>query len=301
MAQLPAVLLDGLSSGLSLFLLSVGLWTSLSLRRPLDLAPAAFAAAGVVLAPPFAARLGSVAALPPTAQAVLGALLAIVAVALAARLVDALVLRRLQARATTDQAVASFALLAIAGLWLLPAGSGDMAAGAAATDGSAAARPWLQAAALVAVIGLLLRERTHAGRRRQALRRDPAAGPVLGIDARRLAANGFVTGAALAALGGLLAAGPFPSGPVLPGMAAPGLLAPGLAASPIGTLGLLLAVAAIGRGGSLHALLAIALLTGLAGAALAAFLPDVASLAIAVASLVLVMTFGRSAEPEPRP
>lgn len=254
MSTLLNIVIDGISYGIVLFIISVGLSITLGLMRFINLVHGAFAMTG-----------GYIAAWLVRVQGLnfwLGMSLAIVATALIAGLLEAILLKRLYRRSDLDQVLftlgMTFAFVAVANflfgpqVQLLPI----PAALAAPFDLGFRIIPAhrlavLLAGVLIAFVVWVLISKTRFGIWLRAAVDNPDIAASLGIPIRRVYAWTFAIGAGLAALGGILGAELLPIEPYYP----------------VKYLVLVLAVVAVGGMGGVFGSLAAGLALGIAEAA----------------------------------
>jgi branched-chain amino acid transport system permease protein len=254
MGMLLNILIDGISYGMVLFIISVGLSITLGLMRFINLVHGAFAMTG-----------GYIAAWLVRVQGVnfwLGISIAIVATALIAAVLEALVLKRLYRRSDLDQVLftlgMTFAFIAGANflmgpqVQLLPI----PAALAAPFDLGFRTLPGhrlvvLFAGVIVTFVIWLLLTRSRFGIWLRATVDNPDIAASLGIPIRRVYSCTFAFGAGLAALGGILGAELLPLEPYYA----------------LKYLVLVLAVVAVGGMGGIFGSLAAGLTLGIAEAA----------------------------------
>ena len=204
-------LLNGLSFGMLLFLLAAGLSLIFGVMRILNLAHGSYYLLGAYVA------LSVVEATESVALAALAGIAAVVALGIA---MERVFLRRLPPREELPQALLTFGFLLIVGdvaLWVwggtpqaLP--KPEMLSASVRLGSLAFPSYRLFLIGLGAVVGVglwLLQERTTLGAKVRATVDDAEIARATGIDVSRLSTVVFGAGAALAALGGILA------GPVL--------------------------------------------------------------------------------------
>lgn len=246
---LANIAIDGLSYGMVLFVISVGLSITLGLMRFINLSHGALAMTGGYLA----AWLVRVQGL----NFWLGTGLAVLATALLGALLEALVLRRLYKRSELDQVLftigLTFVFVATANLLfgaqvqlipLPPELSGSVDIGVRTLP--AQRLLVIGAGAAVALLGWLLVTRTRFGIWLRAAVDNSGTAAALGIDIRLVYGLTFAFGAGLAALGGVLGAELMPLEPY----------------HALKYLVLVLVVVAVGGMGSIFGSLAAALLLG---------------------------------------
>ena len=271
------ILIDGLATGMLLFLLSVGLSVTLGLMNFVNLAHGAFAMFGGYVCVSLLDRLG----LPWAASLVL----AVTASALLGGLLERVLYRRLYGASHLDQVLMTIGLafVAVASATYLYGDQQQTLALPAALNarwGFAGAR-FSAYRGLLIVLGLGVAGGLHAlvahtrfGARLRAAVDNPRAARGLGIDVDRVFTLSFMLGSALAGLGGAL-----------------GIPMLGLSPEyPLQYIVYVLIVVAMGGSGSIAGSLLGSLLLGLADAAGQYYLPQLSAFviyAVMVATLVL--------------
>lgn len=219
MTLLANILIDGLSYGMVLFIIAVGLSVTLGLMRFINLAHGAFAMTGGYLAA-WLIRVQGMDFVP-------GVLLAVAGTAVIGALLEVLVLRRLYRRSELDQVLftigLTFLFVATANLlfgpevqliplpeWL----SGSVVIGPRTLPLHRLLVIGVGAAVLIASV--LLLSRTRFGIWLRATVDNTGAASSLGIPIQLVYVLTFATGAALAALGGILGAELMPLEPYYP-------------------------------------------------------------------------------------
>ena len=219
MTLLANILIDGLSYGMVLFIIAVGLSVTLGLMRFINLAHGAFAMTGGYLAA-WLIRVQGMDFVP-------GVLLAVAGTAVIGALLEVLVLRRLYRRSELDQVLftigLTFLFVATANLlfgpevqliplpeWL----SGSVVLGPRTLPLHRLLVIGVGAAVLIASV--LLLGRTRFGIWLRATVDNTGAASSLGIPIQLVYVLTFATGAALAALGGILGAELMPLEPYYP-------------------------------------------------------------------------------------
>lgn len=250
MTLLANILIDGLSYGMVLFIIAVGLSVTLGLMRFINLAHGAFAMTGGYLAA-WLIRVQGMDFVP-------GVLLAVAGTAVIGALLEVLVLRRLYRRSELDQVLftigLTFLFVATANLlfgpevqliplpeWL----SGSVVLGPRTLPLHRLLVIGVGAAVLIASV--LLLGRTRFGIWLRATVDNTGAASSLGIPIQLVYVLTFATGAALAALGGILGAELMPLEPYYP----------------VKYLVLVLVVVAVGGLGSIGGTAVAALLLGI--------------------------------------
>ena len=287
MQLIASILVDGISYGMVLFIISVGLSITMGLMRVVNLAHGVFAMLGGYVAVALAARLG----LRPE----LSAALAIAAVAALAWPLERWLFRRVYGRSELQQVLLTIGIVFVGmaavgtlfgnGLtaFALPGYMRDT------IDIGFRVLPRHRLAVLLAgglvLLGLwALFSRTGFGISMRASVDKAQAAEALGIDTSRVYRYGFMLGAALAALGGILGAELLPLEPYYP----------------LKYLVLFLAVVAVGGMGSVFGSFAAALLLGLVETASKYLMPEIASIMF-YATMLLALSwkpqglFGRRA------
>ena len=270
-----SVLVDGISYGMILFIISIGLSITMGLMRVVNMAHGGFAMLGGFI---------TAAAAWYGIRFELALVIAVVAVAIFAVPVERILLRRVYGRSELDQA-----LLTI-GMAFIVIATANLLFGATTTalvfpdylQGSIAigshVMPRHRIAAIVAgllVFGLLwlVIERTSFGIKTRAAVDNATAAQSIGIDTSRLYTLAFSIGAALAALGGIMGS----------------QLMPMESTYALKYLVLVLAVVTVGGLGTIGGSFAAALLLGLIDTAAKYFVPHIASVAFYL-TMFLVLT-----------
>jgi branched-chain amino acid transport system permease protein len=286
MNVLLSILVDGVSYGMILFIISIGLSITMGLMRVVNMAHGGFAMLGGFMAAAIMAWAGA------RFEAALA--LATVGVALVSVPIERLLMRQVYGRHVLDQALLSIGLIYIivAGANLLFGGSittlripqyltGWVTIG---THTIPKYRIFVTIAGLIVVTLLWLAiERTSFGVRIRAAVDNSAIAQTVGINTSQLYAIAFAVGAALAALGGIIGA----------------QIMPMESTYALKYLVLMLAVVTVGGMGTVTGTFAAALLLGLANTAAIYLVPSMASVAFYIA-MFLVLTlrpqglFGRS-------
>lgn len=287
MQLIASILVDGISYGMVLFIISVGLSITMGLMRVVNLAHGVFAMLGGYVAVALATRLG----LRPE----LSAVLAIAVVAALAWPLERWLFRRVYGRSELQQVLLTIGIVFVGmaavgtlfgnGLtaFALPGYMRDT------IDIGFRVLPRHRLAVLLAgglvLLGLwALFSRTGFGISMRASVDKAQAAEALGIDTSRVYCYGFMLGAALAALGGILGAELLPLEPYYP----------------LKYLILFLAVVAVGGMGSVFGSFAAALLLGLVETASKYLMPEIASIMF-YATMLLALSwkpqglFGRRA------
>jgi len=284
---IASILVDGISYGMVLFIISVGLSITMGLMRVVNLAHGVFAMLGGYVAVALAAWLG----LRPE----LAAALAIAVVAALAWPLERWLFRKVYGRGELQQVLLTIGIVFVGmaavgtlfgnGLtaFTLPGYMRDT------IDIGFRVLPKHRLAVLLAgglvLLGLwALFSRTGFGISMRASVDKAQAAEALGIDTSRVYRYGFMLGAALAALGGILGAELLPLEPYYP----------------LKYLVLFLAVVAVGGMGSIFGSFAAALLLGLVETASKYLMPEIASIMF-YATMLLALSwkpqglFGRRA------
>lgn len=287
MQLIASILVDGISYGMVLFIISVGLSITMGLMRVVNLAHGVFAMLGGYVAVALAAWLG----LRPE----LAAALAIAVVAALAWPLERWLFRKVYGRGELQQVLLTIGIVFVGmaavgtlfgnGLtaFTLPGYMRDT------IDIGFRVLPKHRLAVLLAgglvLLGLwALFSRTGFGISMRASVDKAQAAEALGIDTSRVYRYGFMLGAALAALGGILGAELLPLEPYYP----------------LKYLVLFLAVVAVGGMGSIFGSFAAALLLGLVETASKYLMPEIASIMF-YATMLLALSwkpqglFGRRA------
>ncbi|MBO0763556.1 MAG: branched-chain amino acid ABC transporter permease [Hyphomicrobiaceae bacterium] len=286
MNMLLSILVDGVSYGMILFIISIGLSITMGLMRVVNMAHGGFAMLGGFMAAAIMAWAGT------RFEAALAA--ASVAVALISVPIERLLVRQVYGRHVLDQALLSIGLI-----YIIVAGA-NLLFGASITTlqiphyltGWVAIgnhtipkyRLFVTVAGLIIVALLWVAiERTSFGVRIRAAVDNSAIAQTVGINTSQLYAIAFAVGAALAALGGIIGA----------------QIMPMESTYALKYLVLMLAVVTVGGMGTVTGTFAAALLLGLANTAAIYLVPSMASVAFYIA-MFLVLTlrpqglFGRS-------
>lgn len=286
MNMLLSILVDGVSYGMILFIISIGLSITMGLMRVVNMAHGGFAMLGGFMAAAIMAWAGT------RFEAALAA--ATVAVALISVPIERLLVRQVYGRHVLDQALLSIGLI-----YIIVAGA-NLLFGASITTlqiphyltGWVAIgnhtipkyRLFVTVAGLIIVALLWVAiERTSFGVRIRAAVDNSAIAQTVGINTSQLYAIAFAVGAALAALGGIIGA----------------QIMPMESTYALKYLVLMLAVVTVGGMGTVTGTFAAALLLGLANTAAIYLVPSMASVAFYIA-MFLVLTlrpqglFGRS-------
>ncbi|MDX3895596.1 branched-chain amino acid ABC transporter permease [Pusillimonas sp.] len=275
MELLLSILIDGLAYGMILFIISVGLSITMGLMRVVNLAHGVFAMLGGFLM----VAAGSGFGLRPETAAVL----AVIAVGVLALPLEKLIFRRVYGRSELQQVLLTIGLVFI-----------GIAAVGTVFGNSLLAVPLPEylrrsidigfrvvpmhrlavvAAGLAVLIGLwLLFTKTRFGINIRASVDKAAAAEALGIDTSRVYQLGFMLGAALAALGGILGAELLPLEPYYP----------------LKYLVLVLAIVAVGGMGSVFGSFMAALVLGTVETAAKYLMPEIASIMFYLTMLVVL-------------
>ncbi|HEY7547937.1 MAG TPA: branched-chain amino acid ABC transporter permease [Hyphomicrobiaceae bacterium] len=286
MHMLLSILVDGVSYGMILFIISIGLSITMGLMRVVNMAHGGFAMLGGFIAAAVMAWAGA------RFEAALAA--ATVAVALISVPIERLLMRQVYGRHVLDQALLSIGLIyiVVAGANLLFGASittlqiPHYLTGWVDIGGHTVPkyRLFVTVAGLIVVTLLWLAiERTSFGVRIRAAVDNSAIAQTVGINTSQLYAIAFAVGAALAALGGIIGA----------------QIMPMESTYALKYLVLMLAVVTVGGMGTVTGTFAAALLLGLANTAAIYLVPSMASVAFYLA-MFLVLTlrpqglFGRS-------
>jgi len=276
MSTLAFILLYGVSYGLLLCIISVGLAVTMGLMRVVNLAHGAFAAIGGYLAIGLLTPLGV-----PFGLAIV---LAVAAVAAFSVLIERLFYVHLYGASELDQVLLTVGInfIVVAGLTLafgpnvlpirLPlslAGSVDLGF-----------RPFETYRLVVLGVGVvvvgvlwLAFERTALGARLRAAVDNRSMTQAIGIDVPRLFSIAFALGSALAALGGALGAPLLPLEPLYP----------------FKYLVLVLVIVALSGFGNIRATLLVAVFVGIVDTASRYFLPDSGSFTLYVLLIILIV------------
>jgi branched-chain amino acid transport system permease protein len=276
MSTLAFVLLYGVSYGLLLCIISVGLVVTMGLMRVVNLAHGAFAAIGGYLAMGLLTPLGV-----PFGLAIV---LAVVAVAAFAVVIERLLYVHLYGASELDQVLLTVGInfIVVAGLTLafgpnvlptrLPP---SLAASVDLGFRSFETYRLLVLGVGVVVIGALwlVFERTALGARLRAAVDNRSMTQAIGIDVPRLFSIAFALGSGLAALGGALGAPLLPLEPLYP----------------FKYLVLVLVIVALSGFGNIRATLLVAVFVGIVDTAGRYFLPDSGSFTLYVLLIVLIV------------
>ena len=269
-------MLYGVSYGLLLCIISIGLVVTMGLMRVVNLAHGAFAAIGGYLAMGLLTPLGV-----PFGVAIAVAVLAVAAFSLA---VERVLYVHLYGASELDQVLLTVGInfIVVAGLTLafgpnvlptrLPpslATSVDLGFRSFETY-----RLIVLAVGVVVVAGLWLAfERTSVGAQLRAAVDNRSMAQAIGIDVPRLFSIAFMVGSALAALGGALGAPLLPLEPLYP----------------FKYLVLVLVIVALSGFGNVKATVFVAMFVGIVDTAARYFLPDSGAFAIYVMLIVLIV------------
>jgi len=270
-----SILIDGLAYGMVLFIISVGLSITMGLMRVVNLAHGVFAMLGGFFMVAIVSRLG----LRPE----LAALLAAIGVGMLALPMEKLLFRKVYGRSELQQVLLTIGLVFI-----------GIAAVGTVFGNSLLAVPLPEylrrsvdigfrvvplhrlavvAAGLVVLCGLwLLLAKTRFGINIRAAVDKAKAAEALGIDTSRVYQLGFMLGAALAALGGILGAELLPLEPYYP----------------LKYLVLVLAIVAVGGMGSVFGSFIAALVLGTVETAAKYLMPEIASIMFYLTMLVVL-------------
>jgi branched-chain amino acid transport system permease protein len=276
MSTLAFVLLYGVSYGLLLCIISVGLVVTMGLMRVVNLAHGAFAAIGGYLAMGLLTPLGV-----PFGLAIV---LAVVAVAAFAVVIERLLYVHLYGASELDQVLLTVGInfIVVAGLTLafgpnvlptrLPP---SLAASVDLGFRSFETYRLLVLGVGVVVIGALwlIFERTALGARLRAAVDNRSMTQAIGIDVPRLFSIAFALGSGLAALGGALGAPLLPLEPLYP----------------FKYLVLVLVIVALSGFGNIRATLLVAVFVGIVDTAGRYFLPESGSFTLYVLLIVLIV------------
>lgn len=281
------ILIDGVTYGLLLFMIAVGLSITMGLMRFINLAHGVFALIGCYAAISLVVLTGLHWAFA-TGFAVIG-------VAVFAALLERVLISRVYHRTELDQVLLTiglvFVAVAVAGLIFgtrvlampYPAiftGSLDLG-----FRSIPAQRVLLVCTGIASFIGLwLLIEKTRFGIQLRAVVDHRQTADALGINGRRIATLAFALGAGMAALGGIVGAALLPVEPFYP----------------LTYIVLFLAVVAVGGLGSLTGTLASAMTLGMIETATRYLAPGYASIVFFIAIILIISwkphgLFGRSA------
>jgi branched-chain amino acid transport system permease protein len=276
MSTLAFVLLYGVSYGLLLCIISVGLVVTMGLMRVVNLAHGAFAAIGGYLAMGLLTPLGV-----PFGLAIV---LAVVAVAAFAVVIERLLYVHLYGASELDQVLLTVGInfIVVAGLTLAfgPNVLPTRLPASLATSVDLGFRSFETYRLLVLLVGVvvigalwLAFERTALGARLRAAVDNRSMTQAIGIDAPRLFSIAFALGSGLAALGGALGAPLLPLEPFYP----------------FKYLVLALVIVALSGFGNIRATLLVAVLVGIVDTAGRYFLPDSGSFTLYVLLIVLIV------------
>jgi branched-chain amino acid transport system permease protein len=276
MSTLAFVLLYGVSYGLLLCLIAVGLVVTMGLMRVVNLAHGAFAAIGGYLAMGLLTPLGV-----PFGLAIV---LAVVAVAAFAVVIERLLYVHLYGASELDQVLLTVGInfIVVAGLTLAfgPNVLPTRLPASLATSVDLGFRSFETYRLLVLGVGVvvigalwLAFERTALGARLRAAVDNRSMTQAIGIDVPRLFSIAFALGSGLAALGGALGAPLLPLEPLYP----------------FKYLVLVLVIVALSGFGNIRATLLVAVLVGIVDTAGRYFLPDSGSFTLYVLLIVLIV------------
>jgi len=276
MSTLAFVLLYGVSYGLLLCIISVGLVVTMGLMRVVNLAHGAFAAIGGYLAMGLLTPLGV-----PFGLAIV---LAVVAVAAFAVVIERLLYVHLYGASELDQVLLTVGInfIVVAGLTLAfgPNVLPTRLPASLATSVDLGFRSFETYRLLVLLVGVvvigalwLAFERTALGARLRAAVDNRSMTQAIGIDVPRLFSIAFALGSGLAALGGALGAPLLPLEPLYP----------------FKYLVLVLVIVALSGFGNIRATLLVAVFVGIVDTAGRYFLPDSGSFALYVLLIVLIV------------
>jgi branched-chain amino acid transport system permease protein len=276
MSTLAFVLLYGVSYGLLLCIISVGLVVTMGLMRVVNLAHGAFAAIGGYLAMGLLTPLGV-----PFGLAIV---LAVVAVAAFAVVIERLLYVHLYGASELDQVLLTVGInfIVVAGLTLAfgPNVLPTRLPASLATSVDLGFRSFETYRLLVLLVGVvvigalwLAFERTALGARLRAAVDNRSMTQAIGIDVPRLFSIAFALGSGLAALGGALGAPLLPLEPLYP----------------FKYLVLVLVIVALSGFGNIRATLIVAVFVGIVDTAGRYFLPDSGSFTLYVLLIVLIV------------
>src|SRR5258708_1185786 len=276
MSTLAFILLYGVSYGLLLCIISIGLVVTMGLMRVVNLAHGAFAAIGGYLAMGLLTPLGV-----PFGLAIA---VAVIAVAAFSIVVERLLYVHLYGSSALDQVLVTVGInfMVVAGLTLafgpnvlptrLPpslASSVDLGFRTFETY-----RILIFAVGIIVIGGLWLAfERTNLGAQLRAAVDNRTMAQAIGIDVPRLFSIAFALGSALAALGGALGAPLLPLEPLYP----------------FKYLVLVLVIVALSGFGNIRATLLVAVFVGIVDTASPYFLPDSGSFTLYVLLIILIV------------
>ena len=276
MSTLAFVLLYGVSYGLLLCLIAVGLVVTMGLMRVVNLAHGAFAAIGGYLAMGLLTPLGV-----PFGLAIV---LAVVAVAAFAVVIERLLYVHLYGASELDQVLLTVGInfIVVAGLTLAfgPNVLPTRLPASLATSVDLGFRSFETYRLLVLGVGVIVIgalwlafERTALGARLRAAVDNRSMTQAIGIDVPRLFSIAFALGSGLAALGGALGAPLLPLEPLYP----------------FKYLVLVLVIVALSGFGNIRATLLVAVFIGVVDTAGRYFLPDSGSFTLYVLLIVLIV------------
>lgn len=276
MSTLAFVLLYGVSYGLLLCIISVGLVVTMGLMRVVNLAHGAFAAIGGYLAMGLLTPLGV-----PFGLAIV---LAVVAVAAFAVVIERLLYVHLYGASELDQVLLTVGInfIVVAGLTLAfgPNVLPTRLPASLATSVDLGFRSFETYRLLVLGVGVvvigalwLAFERTALGARLRAAVDNRSMTQAIGIDVPRLFSIAFALGSGLAALGGALGAPLLPLEPLYP----------------FKYLVLVLVIVALSGFGNIRATLLVAVFVGIVDTAGRYFLPESGSFTLYVLLIVLIV------------
>jgi branched-chain amino acid transport system permease protein len=276
MSTLAFVLLYGVSYGLLLCLIAVGLVVTMGLMRVVNLAHGAFAAIGGYLAMGLLTPLGV-----PFGLAIV---LAVVAVAAFSAVIERLLYVHLYGASELDQVLLTVGInfIVVAGLTLAfgPNVLPTRLPPSLATSVDLGFRSFETYRLLVLGVGVvvigalwLAFERTALGARLRAAVDNRSMTQAIGIDVPRLFSIAFALGSGLAALGGALGAPLLPLEPLYP----------------FKYLVLVLVIVALSGFGNIRATLLVAVFVGVVDTAGRYFLPDSGSFTLYVLLIVLIV------------
>jgi branched-chain amino acid transport system permease protein len=276
MSTLAFILLYGVSYGLLLCIISIGLVVTMGLMRVVNLAHGAFAAIGGYLAMGLLTPLGV-----PFGLAIV---LAMVAVAAFSVVIERLLYVHLYGASELDQVLLTVGInfIVVAGLTLAfgPNVLPTRLPPSLATSVDLGFRSFETYRLLVLGVGVvvvgtlwLAFERTALGARLRAAVDNRSMTQAIGIDVPRLFSIAFALGSALAALGGALGAPLLPLEPLYP----------------FKYLVLVLVIVALSGSGNMRATLLVAVLVGIVDTAGRYFLPDSGSFTLYVLLIILIV------------
>jgi branched-chain amino acid transport system permease protein len=276
MSTLAFVLLYGVSYGLLLCLIAVGLVVTMGLMRVVNLAHGAFAAIGGYLAMGLLTPLGV-----PFGLAIV---LAVVAVAAFSAVIERLLYVHLYGASELDQVLLTVGInfIVVAGLTLAfgPNVLPTRLPPSLATSVDLGFRSFESYRLLVLGVGVIVIgalwlafERTALGARLRAAVDNRSMTQAIGIDVPRLFSIAFALGSGLAALGGALGAPLLPLEPLYP----------------FKYLVLVLVIVALSGFGNIRATLLVAVFVGVVDTAGRYFLPDSGSFTLYVLLIVLIV------------